>query len=131
MGILRRVAPCYEPGPGNEAKKTPARPCSPQHEPAAVVYTPWFLSAVPNSLRANMAKSPPTGSAERSDSFPQRHLGPRDSDLAPMLELVGAKSLESLVDLAVPQSIRLRKPLDLPPARGEAQVLADLRALEG
>jgi glycine dehydrogenase len=78
-----------------------------------------------------MPKSPASGGApERSDLFPQRHLGPRESDLTSMLEVVGARSLDHLVDLAVPSAIRLRKPLDLPPARGEAQVLGDLRALE-
>ena len=46
-----------------------------------------------------------------------------------MLAAVGYGSLAELVDAVVPPSIRLREPLDLAPAVGESEVLAELRAL--
>src|SRR5262245_10024640 len=73
--------------------------------------------------------SAPAAALERSDSFPRRHLGPRETDLAAMLKVVGATSLDQLVELAVPKSIRLERPLALPPARGEAEALEDLSVL--
>ncbi|GLB69188.1 aminomethyl-transferring glycine dehydrogenase [Arthrobacter mangrovi] len=61
--------------------------------------------------------------------FAERHIGPRSSDAETMLKQVGYASLDELVDTAVPADIRQQAPLDLPAARSEAEVLADLRAL--
>jgi len=63
------------------------------------------------------------------DTFPRRHIGPAPADQAAMLELIGAKSLEDLTAQTVPASIRLPKPLNLPPAQGESEALATLRAI--
>ncbi len=46
-----------------------------------------------------------------------------------MLAVLGYGSLDELVDAAVPASIRTQRPLDLPAARTEPEVLADLRAV--
>jgi glycine dehydrogenase len=46
-----------------------------------------------------------------------------------MLQVLGYPSLDALVDDLVPQNIRLRRPLDLPPARSEREALAALRAM--
>ncbi|WP_407345733.1 aminomethyl-transferring glycine dehydrogenase [Pengzhenrongella phosphoraccumulans] len=46
-----------------------------------------------------------------------------------MLAQLGYDSLDALVDAAVPASIRSARPLDLPAARSEEEVLADLRAI--
>ncbi|MEU2350659.1 aminomethyl-transferring glycine dehydrogenase [Modestobacter sp. NPDC049651] len=62
-----------------------------------------------------------------SGSFAARHIGPRPADTADMLAVVGHPSLASLVDAAVPDSVRDRTPLDLPAAADEAAVLAALR----
>jgi len=48
------------------------------------------------------------------DRFQSRHLGPRASDLEDMLAAVGAPDLDTLIDQAVPASIRLSRPLRLP-----------------
>jgi glycine dehydrogenase len=61
------------------------------------------------------------------DRFVTRHLGPRSDDLAAMLQAVNAPTLDALIEQTVPESIRLRKPLALPPARSEHEVLAYLR----
>src|SRR5690606_17259575 len=48
-----------------------------------------------------------------------------------LLATVGYPSLDALVDAAVPPTIRDAEPLDLPPARTEPEMLADLRAIAG
>jgi glycine dehydrogenase len=62
-----------------------------------------------------------------SDTFPRRHLGSAEAEIGKMLEAVGAKSLEHLIDETVPASIRLREPLRLPPARSESEALQELK----
>ncbi|MCK6458003.1 MAG: aminomethyl-transferring glycine dehydrogenase [Phycisphaerae bacterium] len=63
------------------------------------------------------------------DSFPDRHIGPRDSDLAAMLQTVEAESLDALIDATIPESIRLRTPLNLDPPRSESEATDELRAI--
>jgi glycine dehydrogenase len=41
-----------------------------------------------------------------------------------MLDAVGVASLDALIDEAIPASIRLRGPLDLPPAESEPSTSA-------
>ena len=62
-------------------------------------------------------------------TFVDRHNGPRSSDVAAMLAELGYDSLEALIDAVVPEEIRLRRPLDLPAARSEADALADIRSM--
>src|SRR5215218_4670431 len=64
-----------------------------------------------------------------SDDFPRRHLGPDAAQTLQMLHAVGLDSLDALIDAAVPENIRLRKPLSLPAGRGEHETLAELRAI--
>ncbi|HYO46784.1 MAG TPA: aminomethyl-transferring glycine dehydrogenase [Gemmatimonadota bacterium] len=60
------------------------------------------------------------------DRFVDRHIGPRPEDVQAMLATLGQESLEGLVDAVVPEGIRLRRRLDLPPAVPEEAVLAEL-----
>jgi glycine dehydrogenase len=64
---------------------------------------------------------------EPSDTFARRHIGPSDAEIADMLKVVGAPSLDALIDQTIPAGIRQTAPLDLPPARAEHQLLTDLR----
>jgi glycine dehydrogenase len=48
-----------------------------------------------------------------------------------MLAVLDIPSLQVLVEQTIPQSIRLKKPLDLPPAQSESEALAELRRLAG
>ena len=64
-------------------------------------------------------------------AFVDRHIGPRDRDLAEMLALLGYSSLDALADAAVPNDIRLRRPLDLPAPVSEHELIGELRALAG
>jgi glycine dehydrogenase len=68
---------------------------------------------------------------ERHDDFVGRHIGPSAEERAAMLAALGLRSLEELTSRAVPAAIRAEGPLDLPAARGEAAVLAELAELAG
>src|SRR6187397_1957473 len=63
-------------------------------------------------------------SFEPLDSFAPRHIGPRGEDVAAMLKEVGARSLDTLIDEAIPASIRLKAPLNLPDGESESTYLA-------
>jgi glycine dehydrogenase len=75
------------------------------------------------------APRPDLDALEDRDAFVARHIGPDEGQIAAMLAVVGAPSLDALIDETVPEAIRLRAPLATPPARTEAQALADLRAM--
>ena len=60
------------------------------------------------------------------DSFVRRHIGPSDEDVQAMLAVVGHETLDALIDATVPEDIRLSRPLHLPPARSEAEMLKEL-----
>jgi glycine dehydrogenase len=66
---------------------------------------------------------------DATDYFPPRHIGPSPEDTTSMLKTVGAASLDALIDQALPASIRLRTPLDLPPAESEHQYLQRLTSI--
>jgi glycine dehydrogenase len=62
-----------------------------------------------------------------TDAFPPRHVGPREADVEEMLRVVGDRSLDDMVAATIPEGIRLRRELQLPPARGEHDLLHALR----
>ena len=64
-----------------------------------------------------------------SDVFQSRHIGPDAADTSAMLKVIGAKSLDALIDQAVPSRIRLTEPLDLPNGTSEHAFLRDLRGI--
>jgi len=86
--------------------------------PTLVQTAVTHLSAVELSHRTDAARD-----------FADRHIGPRSRDTATMLEQLGYDSLDALIDAAIPASIRTERPLDLPVARSESEVLAALRAI--
>jgi glycine dehydrogenase len=67
--------------------------------------------------------------SDAADSFQTRHIGPRPSDLDAMLRVVGSPSLDALISEAVPEVIRLTRPLDIPPAESEHEFLKHMKAL--
>jgi glycine dehydrogenase len=68
-------------------------------------------------------------SSEFEEQFLSRHVGPRSGDLPAMLSIVGARSLDEMIDQTVPPHIRLKKPLPLDPPMGEYRFTAHLRGL--
>src|SRR5262245_43887268 len=65
-------------------------------------------------------------SLQATDWFPFRHIGPSPDERDDMLAVVGAQSLDALIDEAIPSSIRLAAPLNLPPPESEHQFLRRL-----
>jgi glycine dehydrogenase len=75
----------------------------------------------PSSDTARTSTAPAT--------FADRHIGPREADVAAMLAALGHDSLESLMSAAVPGGIRSAGLLDLPEALDEEATARELRAL--
>jgi glycine dehydrogenase len=65
------------------------------------------------------------------DSFQSRHIGPDETERDAMLKVVGAPSLDALIDEAIPSRIRLEQPLALPDGQSEDQFLRELRRVAG
>ena len=61
-------------------------------------------------------------SIDRPPDFLARHVGPSSRDVADMLDMIGCESLDALVREAVPEAIRLDRPLALPEATPEAEL---------
>ncbi len=59
-----------------------------------------------------------------SERFQDRHIGPDNNDLELMLAASGARTMSELVEQTIPNSIRLKQPLDLKPAMTESEFLA-------
>ena len=66
---------------------------------------------------------------DTSREFIPRHIGPGAADQAKMLAAVGANSIEALMQEVVPANIRMKRELDLPGPRSEADVLTEMTAL--
>ena len=77
---------------------------------------PYFLAM---ALTENFLSHP--------DQFASRHIGPNAKETSDMLALLGYKSLDQLIDVAVPKKIRADKKLNLPPARSEFEALAEIK----
>src|SRR3972149_6320967 len=85
---------------------------------------------MPTAKKAKASPSPMSRSPlQHPDQFARRHIGPRPDDLPAMLSAPGYPSLDGLVDDLGPENIRIRRSLDLPPARSEREALAALRAM--
>ena len=63
--------------------------------------------------------------------FTERHVGPSPEDLESILKELGFETLDSLADSAVPERIRFRDRLDLPPPQSEFEVLQTLQEFAG
>ncbi len=66
---------------------------------------------------------------EHPDPFVRRHVGPGNQDIAEMLRVVRAASLDELIEQTIPAAIRMRRPLDLPPARSEHELLEEAQRI--
>lgn len=64
---------------------------------------------------------------QQSAEFQTRHIGPNEADTRNMLSVIGAGSLDQLISKTVPDSIRIKKPLDIPAAMSEYQYLSELK----
>jgi len=64
-----------------------------------------------------------------TNNFARRHNGPFGEEINQMLEKVGVKSLDQLIDETVPGTIRLKKDLDLPSGMNEYQYLKHIKSI--
>jgi glycine dehydrogenase len=90
---------------------------------------------VPSSASATPKKTSSVPKARASSpliedlSFLPRHLGPTETDQQEMLALLGLKTLEDIVQAALPAGLPSTTPPNLPPARSEAAALAELEKI--
>src|SRR5579862_2567580 len=70
-------------------------------------------SAPPAGVLAALSFERPPAPLRPLDTFVRRHLGPAEAEAEAMLDVLGASSLDALVDETVPASIRLGRPLAL------------------
>ena len=66
---------------------------------------------------------------ENPSEFIARHIGISPEDEAQMLSVIGEASRAALMDSIVPANIRRASSMALPPAVGEAEALAELKAI--
>ncbi len=65
------------------------------------------------------------------EPFQSRHIGPDETERDAMLKVVGAPSLDALIEEAIPSRIRLKQPLDLAEGQSEDQFQRELRQVAG
>src|SRR5689334_6145728 len=93
--------------------------------------TAQTTKAPPELLEQPHAEAAAVGATvlKPSDTFVRRHIGPNVDEIKEMLDAIGADSLEDLVDQTIPESIRMKAPLNLGEPRGETETLNELRAI--
>jgi glycine dehydrogenase len=67
-------------------------------------------------------------SSNATDRFESRHIGPDSKETKEMLNTIGVKSVDELIDQTVPKEIRINKTLNLPAALSEYEYLRMLKA---
>ena len=82
-----------------------------------------------SSFTHSLIDSPMKVNLIAQESFENRHHGKSENDLQSMLQTIGVDSLEILINQTVPEQIRLKKPLNLPVAKSEADFLGDFKKL--
>lgn len=65
----------------------------------------------------------------QQDIFADRHIGPREKDIAPMLKTIGVGSIDELIEKTIPASIRMKDELDLPRAMTEVEFAEHMEAI--
>jgi len=66
---------------------------------------------------------------EHPDKFVNRHIGPNDSEIKEMLEVVGVKSIDELINQTIPSQIRLEKSPEIGEPVSEYKFLEELREI--
>ncbi|MEI6328477.1 MAG: aminomethyl-transferring glycine dehydrogenase [Pseudanabaena sp. ELA645] len=64
-----------------------------------------------------------------TDSFVRRHIGASSTEIQEMLGAIACDSLDEMIDKTVPAAIRIKQPLQLGEARGEYELLQELKAI--
>jgi glycine dehydrogenase len=67
--------------------------------------------------------------SQYTEKFENRHIGPDAHQTEEMLKVIQALSVEELIGQTIPPGIRLKKPLNLPPAQSEFQFLQHFKKI--
>jgi glycine dehydrogenase len=67
--------------------------------------------------------------AQYHHPFESRHNGPNEADVKEMLKVIGASTLDELIDKTVPKHIRMQEMLNVGEPMSEAQFLDNLRGI--
>ncbi len=76
-----------------------------------------------------MSDLPRLSELDAASPFVSRHIGPREHEVATMLDRLGYASLDELMQAAVPGGIRAQAALDLPAAASEETTARELREM--
>ncbi len=60
---------------------------------------------------------------QQSNEFAKRHIGSTEAEREQMLQTIGVKSIDELIDNTVPEAIRMQRPLKIPAAISESEYL--------
>ena len=64
---------------------------------------------------------------QQSTEFRTRHIGPDEKETQQMLQVIGAESVDELVNKTVPSAIRMKKALPIPAAMSESDYLQHIK----
>ena len=64
-----------------------------------------------------------------TDSFVHRHIGASSTEIQEMLKAINCDSMEAMIEKTIPAAIRIKQPLQLGGARGEYELLQELKAI--
>ena len=62
------------------------------------------------------------------ENFSERHIGPNPSELKKILNTIGVKSINHLLEDTLPKSIRIDHKLNLPDAISEHEFLKEIKS---
>ena len=68
-------------------------------------------------------------SSDYAFTFQRRHNGPGRDEIRQMLDAIGYETLDDLIDVAIPDAIRLREPLKVQEGASEHDALREMRAI--
>src|ERR1700733_10445997 len=89
------------------------------------------IQAIPllqSSMKVKELQPPTIRTISDADFIP-RHIGPSEDEIRQMLAALNLSSLDELIDQTVPEAIRVKKPLNLPPPQSEFEAMNELHAL--
>jgi len=81
------------------------------------------------SKQVDTTPESPLMELEDHAQFIRRHIGPGESQISHMLDVLGIESLDALIESTLPTSIQTDVPLALPKSKSEIATLNKLRGI--
>ena len=66
---------------------------------------------------------------EQQNEFIQRHIGPNEQEISEMLKFIGLSTVEELIAKTIPDSIRLKRPMQTSDSSSEYEYLTQLKKI--